>query len=105
MKSTDIPPGSLTKEAILNLLAWHRADLDAMGVRRIGLFGSYARGVAAPESDIDVLAVLEQPSFDSYMGVRFFLEDLFHRKVDLVLEGDVKPRLLPRILDEVIYAP
>ncbi|HET9492974.1 MAG TPA: nucleotidyltransferase family protein [Chloroflexia bacterium] len=104
MKSTDIPLATVTRESILDLLARHRADLHAMGVRRIGLFGSYARDDAAPESDIDLLAVLEQPSFDTYMGVRFFLEDLFHRKVDLVLEEDVKPRLLPRILDEVIYA-
>ena len=94
----------LTKGQILKKLAQHRSKLSAMGVRRIGLFGSYTRDAATVDSDVDLLVVLEKPSFDSYMDVRFFLEDLFDRKVDLVLEENVKPRLLPRILAEVIYA-
>jgi predicted nucleotidyltransferase len=95
----------LTKRQILDKLTQHRSTLSAMGVRRIGLFGSYTRDTATAESDIDLLALLDKPSFDSYMDVRFFLEDLFGRKVDLVLEDSVKPRILPHILSEVIYAP
>jgi predicted nucleotidyltransferase len=75
-----------------------------MGVRKIGLFGSFKRGQARRKSDIDILVVLEKPTFDSYMEVKFYLEDLFERKVDLVMEETIKPRLRPYILNEVEYA-
>ena len=104
MEATTQQTIELTKQHILNTLAQHHATLNALGVRRIGLFGSFARGAATPDSDIDFLAILDEPSFDRYMDARFFLEDLFGRKVDLALEGDVKPRLLPHILAEVVYA-
>ena len=75
-----------------------------MGVRKIGLFGSFKRGEARQKSDIDILVLLEKPTFDSYMEVKFYLEDLFGRKVDLVMEEAIKPRLRPYILGEVEYA-
>ncbi|HEC34002.1 MAG TPA: nucleotidyltransferase [Chloroflexi bacterium] len=94
-----------TARKILDTLARHRDELRAMGVRKIGLFGSYRRGTPTADSDIDFLVTLEEPSFDGYMDVKFFLEDLFQCKVDLVLERTVKPRLRPYILAEVEYAP
>ncbi len=54
---------------------------------------------------MDFLVVLKHSSFDAYMDTKFFLEDLFQCQVDLVLEQNVKPRLRPYILDEVIYVP
>jgi hypothetical protein len=47
---------------------------------------------------------LPSPSFDSYMSIKFFLEDQLGRPVDLVILSDIKPRLKAQILDEVIYA-
>jgi uncharacterized protein len=90
---------------IMAVLAEKQGVLREMGVRRLGLFGSYRRGDATPDSDIDLLVVLARPSFDDYMDVRFYLEDLFGRKVDLVLEKALKPRIRPYILQEVEYAP
>jgi predicted nucleotidyltransferase len=87
------------------ILARQRDELRGMGVRKIGLFGSYRRGTPTDDSDMDFLVTLEQPSFDGYMDVKFFLEDLFQCKVDLVLEKTLKPRLRPYILAEVEYAP
>ena len=92
-------------EEILDTLARHRETLRMMGVRKIGLFGSYRRGTPTADSDMDFLVTLEEPSFDGYMNVKFFLEDLFQCKVDLVLEKTLKPRLRPYILAEVEYAP
>ncbi|HEC34491.1 MAG TPA: nucleotidyltransferase [Chloroflexi bacterium] len=94
-----------TRREIMDLLTQHGDELRAMGVRKIGLFGSYRRGTPTADSDIDFLVTLEEPSFDGYMDVKFFLEDLFQCKVDLVLERTVKPRLRPYILAEVEYAP
>jgi predicted nucleotidyltransferase len=89
---------------IIKTLAKNKPTLAKMGVRKIGLFGSFIRGEARQKSDIDILIVMEKPTFDTYMEVKFYLEDLFGRKVDLVMEEAIKPRLRPYILDEVEYA-
>ncbi len=78
--------------------------LRSLGVRTLGLFGSYRRGTPRPESDMDFLVDLEQPSFDSYMDLKLWLEDTFGCPVDLVLIDRIKPRLRPVILREVVYA-
>lgn len=93
-----------TAQGILNTLGTYQADLQRMGVRKLGLFGSYRRGTPTSKSDLDFLVVLERQSFDDYMEVKFFLEDLFDCPVDLVLEETIKPRLRPYILGEVVYA-
>jgi predicted nucleotidyltransferase len=75
-------------------------------VRRIGVFGSFARGEEKEASDIDVLIELEDKyeTFDNYMDLKFFLEDLFERKVDLVTVDELRPQLKEDILREVVYA-
>ena len=88
---------------ILKTLESHRSKLQGWGVRKLGLFGSYRRGTARPESDMDFLVEFESPSFDAYMDTKFFLEDLFQCKIDLVIESNLKPRLRPYILNEVVY--
>lgn len=76
------------------------------GVRRIGLFGSYNRGEQNENSDVDILVEFEEnrKTFDNYMDLKFFLEDLFGFPVDLVMEGTIKPDLLPHIMGSVKYA-
>jgi len=93
-----------TSHTILQALDKHRDELRRMGVRKIGLFGSYRQGRPTPDSDMDFLVTLEKPSFDTYMDVKFFLEDLFGCAVDLVMEETIKPRLRSYILEEVVYA-
>ncbi|HAA86381.1 MAG TPA: nucleotidyltransferase [Kosmotogaceae bacterium] len=73
-------------------------------VERIGVFGSSARGEDSPESDIDVIVELSEPTFDNYMELKYCLEELLQRSVDLVIADTVKPRLKPIIEREVIYA-
>ena len=67
----------------------------------LGLFGSYVKGAAREDSDIDLLVEFEKLSFDNYMGLRIFLEDLFEKKIDLVISNSVKPRLRQRLENEV----
>jgi len=74
---------------------------ERFGVTSIGLFGSWARGEASAASDVDVLVDFERPSFDAYMDLKFYLEDLLRRRVDLVLRRALKPLLRDRILREV----
>ena len=94
------------KAQLFSLLNEHRQQLERLGVRRFGLFGSFARGQQQPQSDIDLLVEFEpgQKSFDNFMNLAFFLEDLFGRKVDLVTPESLSPHIGPHILREVEYA-
>jgi predicted nucleotidyltransferase len=75
-------------------------------VSRIGVFGSFARGEETETSDLDILVEFEQgrKTFDNYMDLKFFIEDLVHRPVDLVTTAALKPRIREEILREVVYA-
>jgi len=76
------------------------------GVAQIGIFGSFIRGEERPDSDVDVLVAFRkgEKTFDNYMDCKFYLEDLFGRKVDLVMREAIKKRLKKPILSEVVYA-
>jgi hypothetical protein len=89
---------------ILDRLRAHRTELAALGARRLGLFGSFARGEAREDSDVDLLVGLDQRTFDRYMDLKFYLEDLLGRRVDLVLSDRIKPALRKAILATVIDA-
>jgi predicted nucleotidyltransferase len=93
-----------TAQSILKTLSQHRHELQQVGVRKIGLFGSYSRGDQSEQSDMDFLVTFDRNTFDSYMDTLLFLEKLFNRPVDLAIEADLKPRLRSYILDEVQYA-
>jgi len=75
-----------------------------MGVREIALFGSHAREEQDKGSDIDFVVDFHEKSFDTYMNLKYFLEDLFGCRVDLVVKDAIKPRLRSRILKEAIHA-
>lgn len=90
---------------ILAALQAHKEVLRSrFAAQRIGLFGSCVRGLARPDSNIDILVELGEPTFDHYMDLKFYLEDLLGAPVDLVLADCVKPRLQPIIAQEVVYA-
>ncbi len=72
-------------------------------LRRIALFGSHLHGEPTGSSDIDLLVEFMTPSFDHYMDLKFYLEDLFGRPVDLVLADALKPRIKPLILQSAVY--
>jgi len=91
----------------LALLREHEPEIKTrFGVAKIGIFGSFIRGEERPDSDVDVLVTFRngEKSFDRSMDCKFYLEDLFGRKVDLVMKGTIKKRLRPYILGEVVYA-
>jgi predicted nucleotidyltransferase len=89
-------PGE-AKETILRILKPH-------GVRRVAVFGSYARGEAGPGSDIDILVRFVQPkSLIELVRIEDELEQVLHRKVDLLTEKAVSPYLIDSVhRDEVV---
>ena len=92
-----------TRDDVLKMLEDRRDSIRDFGVREIGVFGSFARGEQNSASDIDVLVDLECHTFDAYMDLLFFLEDLFGRKVDLVMKDTIKPIIRNRVLAETVY--
>jgi hypothetical protein len=89
------------------LLAAHRERIleiaKSYGARRIRLFGSAARGEEYPDSDLDFLVELEEGhSLLDLGGMQIDLQDLLGRKVDIVSEKGVRPRIRERILKEAV---
>jgi predicted nucleotidyltransferase len=94
----------MKREEILERLAARRADLASFGVKSLALFGSVARGEVRPESDLDTLVEFSGPAtFDGYMELKFFLEELLGCSVDLVTQKALKPRLRPYVEQEALY--
>jgi len=85
------------KEAIIRVLKAH-------GAARISIFGSYARGEAGPESDIDILVRFGRPrSLIQLVTIEDELRLALHRNVDLLTEKAVSPYLRDVVLrDEVV---
>ena len=79
---------------------------EQFDVERIGVFGSAVRGEMTSDSDVDVLVEFRsgKASFDRYMDLKFFLEDLFSRDVDLVTIRSIKSRIRDHVLSQAKYA-
>ncbi len=95
----------MTKAYILDFLKVHKNEIKKnYGVKKIGLFGSYARDEQREDSDIDIAVELESTnSFRSFFTLLHFLEDGLHKKIDLGIENSIKPIVKERILKEIIY--
>ena len=90
---------------IMSKIQANRQELvERISVRRIGIFGSMATMHANEQSDVDILVELNKPTFDHYMELKFRLEEILGRDVDLVLKDALKARLQPIIEKEVRYA-
>ncbi|MBI4438769.1 nucleotidyltransferase family protein [Candidatus Woesearchaeota archaeon] len=93
----------LTKEKIIEVISSNKNELRRFGVSRIGLFGSYQTGKNMEGSDLDFLVSFKEPTFDNYMDLKFYLEWLFGKKVDLVTEDSLKPSLR-HVKEKAVYA-
>jgi len=83
----------------------NRQTIRRYGVNKIGFFGSLVRGQQRKDSDIDLLVFFDegQLSFDNYMDLNFYLEDLLHAKVDLLTPEQISPHIMPYIQKEIRY--
>ena len=97
----------LTKEGIISSIQSSQARLLNFGVKSIGLFGSFVRGEAGVESDVDILVEFDaaKKTFDNFIDTCFLLEDLLGRRVELVTGESISPYIRPYVLKEVEYVP
>ena len=95
----------MKRDQALNLLRVHLPEIQARyGVTDLMLFGSTARDEGRSDSDVDILVdFAEPPSFDRYMDLKFFLEDLLGTRVDLGTWRNLKPRIQRRVAQEAIH--
>jgi uncharacterized protein len=95
-------------QSILNrddIVATLRSQMvrSRFGIKSLFLFGSAARNEATQESDLDFVVDFDGTiTFDRYMDLKIFLEDLFGKKIDLAIEDTLKPQVRQKILEEAI---
>ena len=95
-----------TKEEILKTLSKELPKLkDQFNVKKIGLFGSYARGEQNPTSDIDLLVEFEPiVGFFKFIELEEYLSEKIGAKIELVTPDALKPLTKPSIMRDVVYA-
>jgi predicted nucleotidyltransferase len=96
-----------TKTGIISAIQKNREKIKSFGVKKLGLFGSFVRGEQRLDSDIDLLVEFqaEQKTFDNFIQLSFFLEDVLKQSVELVTPESLSPYLGPYIIEEVEDVP
>ena len=91
------------RQTVLICLHDRLDTIRSFGVQSLALFGSVARDEATETSDLDFLVEFEgAATFDRYMELKFSLEDLFGKPVDLVTKRSLKPQIAESVLEEAI---
>lgn len=96
----------MKKKSVLSRLAGLKAPLMAVGVCKLGLFGSTVRGENTPKSDIDILLDFSagQETYSNFLNACQILENSFKRyKLDVVTHKGLSPYIGQSILREVEY--
>jgi predicted nucleotidyltransferase len=75
------------------------------GIKRMGIFGSTARGTHTPDSDLDICVEIQKPDMFVLIGIKDDLQNIFNKKVDIIrLRKNMNPLLLETINKTAIYA-
>lgn len=101
-KELDFKRQSRKKDTLKEIKPKILEILKKNNIKKAGIFGSYARGKAKKNSDIDILVEPPKGIGFGFVGIQFELEDKLKKKVDLVSYGAIHPLLKKRILKEEI---
>lgn len=91
------------RDEVITKIKTHRRALKRYGVKSLALFGSTARNKMRKGSDVDVLVQFEKSTWANYIGLKFYLEDLLGRDVDLVTPKALKPAAKPSVEKDLLY--
>jgi len=87
---------------VIELLRKHEKEMkERFAVKRIGAFGSFVRGEQKETSDIDLVVEFENPTFDNFMDLAFYLEDLTGRSVDILTPEGINHIRIKEVADEI----
>ena len=94
----------MTKSEILSFLTEKKSFLKQhFNIDSIGLFGSYARDEATPQSDIDLAIVTTTKSFSNRYKLKNYLEEALGKSVDLGYLDSLRTYIKKEIQKEIIY--
>ena len=94
----------MTKEYILNFLTAHKQELqEKYSLKKIGLFGSYAKDTADENSDIDIAIISRKKDFFLREDLREYLESNFKLSVDVGYIDSFREFYKQKIEREIIY--
>jgi len=95
----------VTTDELLNYLKKFKNELrEQFGIEEIALFGSYARGEANEESDIDIVILkMKEKSFFKRVQAKEFLEKKLHKKIDLGYFDSMRTFIKNRIKKDLVY--
>lgn len=90
------------KASLLETLSKHRDEILSFGVKELGLFGSFVKDEVHKESDVDFLVEFEKEkkTYDNFMDLSFYLEELLGRTVEIVTPQSLNKYIGPYILKE-----
>ncbi|MGB6169380.1 MAG: nucleotidyltransferase family protein [Geitlerinemataceae cyanobacterium] len=95
----------MKRDEVLAIIAAHREQLQAMGVKSLDLFGSVARDEARPDRDVDFLVEFDRSGgFFQLLQVQYYLEDILNSAVDLGTENALREHLREPGLKDIIHA-
>lgn len=92
-----------SRDDLVKVLKSKRTVYKRYGVKSLALFGSAARDRLNKRSDVDVLVQFDQPTWANYIGLKFYLEDLLGRQVDLVTPKGLKSAARPSVEKDLLY--
>lgn len=93
----------MDQKQVVKRIQANQARLSELGVASLSLFGSVARGDSTEDSDIDLLVGFDgRASFDRYMDLKLFLEDLLGRRVDLVTEQALRKEIRAQVEQDLL---
>ncbi len=93
------------KENVLSIIRENQDKIEAFGVKKLGLFGSFVRKEQNTESDIDLLVEFKQDrkTFDNFIHLSFFLEELLEHHIELVTPESLSRYIKPNVIKGVEY--
>ncbi|MCG8604050.1 nucleotidyltransferase family protein [bacterium] len=93
-----------TLEELTVTLTKRKAGLkEKYKIKKLGIFGSYARGTAVPGSDVDLLVELVETIGLDFVSLAEEIEQIVGLPVDLVSLDAIKPKMLPYIREDLVY--
>ncbi len=92
----------LTREQVADLLREKYPHLVAeYGIKKIGLFGSYAKGIPDETSDVDIVVEFERPIGFRFIEFTEYLERLLDKKVDVLTHAGIQGIRISRIAKDI----
>ena len=92
-------------KSIFTTIKTYSNELKSLGVSRLGIFGSYARGTATKSSDLDILFEFKtgKKTYKNFMGTTSLLEQILNCSIDPITPSSMSPHLKETIEKEIQY--